>query len=107
MWNRECTLALAVSTTDRAGIQVTLGNQATADRQKCARGEVDLDNLVERAHHDLVESLFMLSPLRETQQWARTDVSSELMMKYQLVHQCFQAAAETAPRLGGSKRTSY
>ena len=99
MWNRECTLAQAVSTTGRAGIQVTLGSQATAVRQKCARGEVDLDSLVDRAHLDLVESPLMLSPLRENQQWARTDVSSERMMKYQLLQKCFPAAAETAPRL--------
>ena len=99
MWNRECTLAQAVSFTGRAGIQVTLGNQATADRQKCVSAEADLDNLEELAHLDLVESPLMLNPLRENQQWARTDVSSERMMKYQLLQKCFQAAAETASRL--------
>ena len=98
-WNRGCTLATAASTIDLAAIRVTLGSQATAGWQRRVKGEVDLDNPGVHALLDLAESPLMLNPLREIQTWAKTDVSSEGMMKYQLHLKCSQAAAEKAPCL--------
>ena len=95
MWNRECIHAQGALRIDLATTGATFGNQATAELQRCASEEVDLDNLVELAHLDLVEFLLMRSPLWALPSWARTDVSSVQKTKYQHRQSLFPAAAET------------
>ena len=68
MWNRGCIHAQAALTINHASTLRTLGNQASADWQRCASAEVDLDNLEGHAHHGLVESPLMLSLRQVIQQ---------------------------------------
>ena len=100
MWNHEYILVRDVSTTSLENIPAILVNQVNADWRTCAKGEVDPDSLVGAAHLDLEEFLPMLNPPRAIQQWAKMDVSSERMMKYQLHPRRSQEAAQTAQLLG-------
>ena len=76
----------------------TLGNQASAEWQKCVKEGVDQNNPGEHAILVLAEFPLMLNPLRGIQQWARTEGSLEPTTKYQL-QKCYQAAAAMAKRL--------
>ena len=100
MWNHEYIHVQNASSTSLEGIPAILVNQVNADWRKCAKGEVDPDSLVGPAHLDLEEFLPMLNLLLEIQPWAKMDVSSERMMKYQLHPKRSRAAAEMAQRLG-------
>ena len=100
MWNHEYIHVQDASIINLESIQAILVNQVNSDWRKCAKVEVDPDSLVGPAHLDLEEFLPMLNPLRAIQQWAKMDVSSERMMKYQLHPKCSQEAAQIAQLLG-------